>query len=52
MVIMSLAPYSWFEKWLILEGGKDTNVEYEFIQKVIGQKLVDQVVHFYPKIKV
>ena len=45
-------PYSWFEKWSSLEGGKGTDEEYERIKKIIGQKFIDQAAHFYPKIKV
>ena len=52
MVIMSLAPYSWFEKWSSLEGGKEINEEYELVKKTIGQNFINQVAHFYPKIKV
>ena len=31
---------------------EEMNEQYESIKNVIGQKLIDQVVYFYPKIKV
>ena len=54
MVIMTCTPYSWFEKWSSSECQtmEEMNEQYESIKNVIGQKLIDQVVYFYPKIKV
>ena len=50
--LLSCVPYSWFEKWSSLEGGKEIDEEYERVKQVIGQKFVNQAAHFYPKIKV
>ena len=50
--LLSVAPYSWFEKWSHLEEGKGTVEEYESIKNIIGQNFVNQAAHFYPKIKV
>ena len=52
MMIMTCAPYSWFEKWSNVEQEKRNDEEYESIKNAIGQKLIDQIVHLYPNIKV
>ena len=53
MMIMTCAPYSWFEKWVNLEREKrNDDEEYESVKNAIGQKLIDQVLHLYPNIKV
>ena len=50
---MTCAPYSWFEKWVNLEREKrNDDEEYESVKNAIGQKLIDQVLHLYPNIKV
>ena len=50
---MTYAPYSWFEKWANSEREKrNDDEEYESVKAAIGQKLIDQVVHLNPNIKV
>ena len=55
MTIMTYVPYSWFKKWSNLEpvtADSKPDDEYESIKHAIGQKLIDQLGHMNPKIKV
>jgi len=52
---MTYVPYSWFEKWSNLEPVTEDSKpddEYESTKHAIGQKLIDQLSHINPKIKV
>ena len=46
-------PYSWFEKWADAEREKrNDDQEYELVKNAIGRKIINQIAHLYPNIKV
>lgn len=51
ITVVSFAPYSWFSQWSELTVKKRGD-EYNAMKNVIGQQIIDQVVHLYPDLRV
>jgi all-trans-retinol 13,14-reductase len=48
---LTYIPYSWFSQWSETTVKKRGD-EYNALKHEIGQKIIDQVVHLFPKLKV
>jgi all-trans-retinol 13,14-reductase len=49
--VLTFIPYSWFSQWSETTVKKRGD-EYNALKHEIGQKIIDQVVHLFPKLKV
>ena len=51
VTVVTFAPYRWFAQWSD-QPVKKRDDEYQGAKQLIGQKIVDQVCHLFPNLKV